>query len=452
MFFLLRLVGITNPPLEVAHNWRQSAVNTIARNFEEIDGNILYPRFDTAGEEDGVSGTEFPLFNYLIFIFNLLFGYAHWYGRLINLVVSSLGVFLFYRIIRDWFNHRLARYAAMVLLTSLWFTFSRKIMPDTFSLSLVMVSMFYGLTYLRDGKLWRLLVYMALMTLGLLSKIPSLTIAAVMALPLLDGGLSLNRKATLIIASILPLVLSAWWYFYWFDHITTGYQLFSMGPGSAEGMKQLIGAPLEMLDNFYFDALKFSGFVLFIIGLIAAIKNRAYNVLGVLLLSMTSFLLFMLQAGYGFSMHEYYTLPFVPTMAFMAGYGLSMIPLATIRSTLVAVIMIEGVANQQHDFFIKDKQRYKLGLEAFLDAHIGEELIVVNGGQNPQLMYFAHRRGWTESSERLSKGHRLKALVRKGAQYLVWDKNVEVSPPSAITARAENEHFVIFDLSPTNRE
>jgi hypothetical protein len=51
VFFILRLVGITNPPLETGHNWRQSLTCMIARNFLEIDNNIAYPRIDMAGEK-----------------------------------------------------------------------------------------------------------------------------------------------------------------------------------------------------------------------------------------------------------------------------------------------------------------------------------------------------------------------------------------------------------------
>ena len=45
-----RLVSIMQPPLEVAYNWRQVTVCMPARNFLEIDPNILFPRIDMAGE------------------------------------------------------------------------------------------------------------------------------------------------------------------------------------------------------------------------------------------------------------------------------------------------------------------------------------------------------------------------------------------------------------------
>ena len=37
LFFLIRLIGITNPPLEIAHNWRQVTGLMVARNYLEID-------------------------------------------------------------------------------------------------------------------------------------------------------------------------------------------------------------------------------------------------------------------------------------------------------------------------------------------------------------------------------------------------------------------------------
>ena len=66
--FLLRLVGITNAPLEVGHNWRQAMTNMVARNFVDHGAHMLYPTIDMAGEKTGIIGAEFPLLNYLIYL------------------------------------------------------------------------------------------------------------------------------------------------------------------------------------------------------------------------------------------------------------------------------------------------------------------------------------------------------------------------------------------------
>jgi hypothetical protein len=92
----------------------------IARNFYETDANILYPRLDNAGNLSGITCTEFPLMNYCIYLFAKVFGWQHWYGRLINLIISSLGVWYFFKIIKRYFSFETAFYAALALLLSSW--------------------------------------------------------------------------------------------------------------------------------------------------------------------------------------------------------------------------------------------------------------------------------------------------------------------------------------------
>lgn len=93
------MIGITNPPLEIGHNWRQVTGLMVSRNYLEVDPNILYPRIDDNNGSTGIIGMEFPSMNYTYFLISKTFGYTHWYGRLINLIISSLGLFFFYKLI-----------------------------------------------------------------------------------------------------------------------------------------------------------------------------------------------------------------------------------------------------------------------------------------------------------------------------------------------------------------
>ncbi|MFM6983581.1 MAG: hypothetical protein ACKOXF_05580, partial [Chitinophagaceae bacterium] len=68
VFFIVRLYGIMFPPLEVSHNWRQTTVTMVARNFTEDGAHLLYPKIDIAGEKSGITGMEFPVLNYLIYL------------------------------------------------------------------------------------------------------------------------------------------------------------------------------------------------------------------------------------------------------------------------------------------------------------------------------------------------------------------------------------------------
>ncbi len=80
----------------------------VARNFYEVNNNIFYPRLDIDGEKTGVTGMEFPVFNYAIYLLSLVFGYEHWYGRLINLLITSIGIYFFYKTIKKYFDEELA--------------------------------------------------------------------------------------------------------------------------------------------------------------------------------------------------------------------------------------------------------------------------------------------------------------------------------------------------------
>ena len=188
LFGVIRLFGITNPPLEVAHAWRQTTVTMAARNFYEVDPNILYPRIDISEDLTGITGMEFPLLNYLIYLVSLLFGYSHWYGRLINLIVTCFGCWYFYKLLKKYFAEQVSFCSTLLLICSIWFSYARKIMPDTFSMSLIIMGMYFGTNYLESAthSIRNLLIYSALTFLGLLSKLPAGFLLSLFALLLLQ--------------------------------------------------------------------------------------------------------------------------------------------------------------------------------------------------------------------------------------------------------------------------
>ena len=220
-----------------------------------------------------------------------------------------------------------------------------------------------------------------------------------------------------------------------------------MGPGISKGFIQLIQTPNQTLNNFYFDALKFSGFALFLFGIFIIIKERIFSLIAIVGLYSLAFFIFMMQAGYGFRIHEYYTLPYIPLMALIAGYGLSKIRKPFWGYLLLSVIVLEGILNQQHDFFIKENHRYKLDLESLVSEIVEkDELVVVNGGENPQMMYFAHRRGWSIDAITLGKKRKIQTLRDEGASYLIWDKHLSSQFHIQLPVLFENEDYVFCDL------
>ena len=446
-FFIIRLVGITHAPLEAAHNWRQSLTNMIARNFYQTQLDLMHPMIDMAGEKSGIIGSEFPFFNFLIYLVALFFGYDHWYGRLINLVISTLGVYFFYRLIREMFNNQQAFHTAIILLFSIWFSFSRKIMPDTFSVSLVIIGMYCSVRYLKSGKWYQLPIAFTLITLGVLCKIPSLSLlAAYVVLPFI-GSIALTRRVGVLLALGLSSVVVYAWYFVWVPHLLETYQFQLYFPKSlGKGFREIVPLWSELLEKFYFSAFwAYSAFVLFLYGSYRLLKSGKRLTLIAFGSITVVFALFIVKTGDVFPTHSYYIIPFVPLMAFVAAMGSSSIPFKW-GVTVLMVIGIESIANQHHDFFVPENQKYKLEAEGIMDTHVPtESLVVLNGGPSPQPFYFLNRKGWNVESAVLTPQY-LDSLQSLGCEYLVLDKNYGDVPKNDLTMVAGTDNYEIFSL------
>lgn len=452
LFLLIRLFGITNPPLEVAHSWRQVTTNMYARNFLQISPNIFYARVDMAGEKTGITAKEFPVFNYSIFLTAKVFGYQHWYGRLINLLISTLGIFFFYRLIKDFVHHETAFWAALVLLFSIWFAYSRKIMPDTFSMSFILAGLFYGLHYLKSQKPGHLLLYFILVALGMLSKIPSAYVLSVFLLPFLNKNILTKNKVIFAIVSFIILFINYLWYFQWVPYIveTYGFEHYPQRT-FAEGWAELQGHWGEVAHRFYFSAFySFMALGLMLAGIALAFLKKEYLLLYILLLTLLPFAVFIVKAGFTFYHHNYYIIPFVPVMALFAGFSLQAIPNKKLSVAAIGIVAIEGIANQQHEFFVKEKDWYRTEFEAVADSIVPQNaLIVIDGGRNPADLYFTNRKGWTYYPERFNRAL-LDSLKDKGCEFYFQNKNYYTNdqeiPTYNLPVVYEGTHLNIYQL------
>ncbi len=426
VFFLIRLLGITNPPLEVAHNWRQTTVTMVARNFLEIDHDIFRPRIDIAGEKTGITGMEFPFLNYLIYLVSTIFGYAHWYGRLINLFFSSWGILVFYELIKKYFEKSTAFKASIILLFSIWFAYSRKIMPDTMAMSFILAAIYFGSNYLdqldHKRKHLNLILSLLLMTLGTLSKLPSAYLLIVFALFIFKKGIPNQRKIIFCITASLCMLLPILWYFYWVPYLveTYGFWHFFMGKSISEGSVEILNHLNKSLANFYEHALKFISFAFFLLGLFCTIIRKNKVLIGIVSLSFFGFVFIILKAGFTFAHHSYYIIPFVPVMALICAYGIDQIKNKKIAFVILIAISLEGILNQQHDFRIHNKDMAILQLEADLNRISNQkDLILINSGDYPTPMYFAHRKGWINNNEIINNENYVSDLKSKGLKFIV---------------------------------
>ena len=451
ILFVIRLVGITHPPLEVNHHWRQVTGLMVARNFSEGQTDFFHPKIDEVGVgthvSSGVIGMEFPLLNGLIAAVSSVFGFDHWYGRLINLLVSSLGLWFFFLVIKKYWSDRLAFYATAILGTSVWFAFSRKTMPDTFSISIAFFSIYFLKKFLDDTKWLYLLSYLVLSGLALLTKIPSAVVLAVVPLMIYFSSISLRKKCMLTLVSLLPIALAVFWYFGWNVMIAKESGMwYNVGEEIPKGWHLFIQESGTVAKHFYFSTLmSYVGIVAFVAGLFFMILKKEKALQLVAGVVSVFFILFALKSGRHFVFQHYYMIPIAPVFSLIAAFALIQLQKKWMSVVFLVAISVESIANQQHDFRIHDRNLYKLELEAILDG-LGssrEDLIVINGEGNPQELYLSHRKGWTCVSTELNDIQYLNALEDAGAKYVVVKPNewVQTIP---LTLVFENEHYRIY--------
>ncbi|MFZ9576093.1 MAG: hypothetical protein ACO291_04280 [Bacteroidia bacterium] len=398
LFFLCRLIGITNPPLELSHNWRQVTGLMVARNFYENECNVFKPCTDETQGKSGIIGMEFPALNALHYLVAKICFYQHWYGRIINLFISSLGLLFFYKlIVISGFTEQHARYAFFFLAVSIWFSFSRKMMPDTFCVSLMLIAIFMIFKYIHTNNVYYILAFIALSTLAALSKIPA-AMYLILVLPIcIAHSCTGNQRLLLMFSMAIPLAAVGFWYFYWNPKLALEYgNWYNSGRSLQTGFTELTSHLNQAAQRFYFDAFSgYAGFLMCITGIILMVYKRFRKALITVILLASIFLVYILKSGYFFYHHNYYIIPFVPVLAFIAAYALTCITSKRIVVTCIIIICIEGILNQQHDFFIKPGEYYKLQAESVMNSvSIQSDKIAVLGSENPQVLYFSHRKGW----------------------------------------------------------
>jgi hypothetical protein len=299
-------------------------------------------------------------------------------------------------------------------------------MPDTFAMSLIIAGIYYGFIFLKSQNpksMWRYaLAFFLLILLGVLAKLPSGYLLIVFVFPIFDASIDSKRKLLFLSLSVFALIPAICWYFYWVPFLveTYGFWHFFMGKSITLGFQEIISHGQATAQKFYDTALKFIGFALFLWGMIKAYQLKEKRIFWILLVTFFSFSLVILKAGYTFPHHSYYIIPFVPVLALLAGYGLSSIDNKKARIFLMTVIAIEGIANQQHDFFLKPSSQQLLNLESDLNQiSQPNDLIAINSGDVPTPMYFAHRKGWIIHQDDLLNDSYLQDLKSKGLKFVV---------------------------------
>ncbi len=460
IFAVVHLPGITTPPID-EHNWRQTDTASVARNFQYESANIFMPRVDIRGQFTGITGMELPVYNYSLFIFNAVFDYQHWHGRLLTLIFGCIGLAYFYGLIKRRYSKSLALFSATVLaFMPLYFLFSKNIQPDILMLTIMLVSIYYAQRYSEKYQDKYFYLSLLLLSLTTLIKIPGLF--AVIPIILIVGkqGIINIFKPKKIIYILLILVLPVVAWYAWSDHLSKTYGMGNYFYGDLSLAKSL---SLALNKSFwrtiadYIIPLPYVAvYLLAFIGLIISIAKKNFLPI-VWFMAFATFLgLFAIKSYY----HNYYALPIVPPLALMVGIALEWIYLAIKKyNKAVAVLFVVCLLASLGIFIVKNvgllysnkvSVRYpELGL--IIDkCTTKDDLIIVNGNVNPAMLYFSNRKGWSLKPSMINEPE-INNYRSIGAKFLLLDRAYIAEPQiknirAVYTTCYEDSSFVIFKI------
>ena len=378
----------------------------------------------------GIIGMEFPLMYYIQGKLGVLFGFHAGIGRLLNVLISTLGLVYFFALVRRFATEKTAFYATLLLMVSCFFMYSRKVMPDTEALAVYLIGIYYFFEALRFGRWKDVLLSFMMLSLGLLLKISVLPLLAFVVFAYVKTS-NEPKKPGVFLIPFLSLIPACIWYFIWnpylADHFGSWYNL---GGGLMDGGKAFLASPFLLLQQLVFHP--FVSYLAFGLCLYGVIRLAKHGVSWAWKLSLPLFLVlfsgYALKSGVIFLTHEYYILPAVPLLAILGGYAIS--TLGKYAWVLMLCISIEAIGNQLYDFKLNSSEAYKLGLGQVAKRYIPTDaLVAINGNSNPQELYLLGRKGWNLSDETLRQKAMVNELTGKGCSYLVINKRTLVGLP-----------------------
>ncbi|MEI6326566.1 MAG: glycosyltransferase family 39 protein [Candidatus Roizmanbacteria bacterium] len=157
-----RSYKLTSPLIEY-HSWRQADTAAVARNFARNGINLLVPRYDDLSSlQSGIANpqgyrmVEFPIYNALIALTNIVvpqLSIVEW-GRIWSIISACVVLWCLYHLTKRAANEWAAIIASIVFATFPFFVFyTRAILPETFGLALVMISVYAISTHVTTKRL-----------------------------------------------------------------------------------------------------------------------------------------------------------------------------------------------------------------------------------------------------------------------------------------------------------
>jgi len=406
LLIILWELGLVFSPIAGNHAWRQASTAAVAHNFALESANIFFPRIGWRMEFSGITGMEFPLYQYVTSLFYFFIPtYFDWPGKLVSFIFSLLLL----REIIITFNK-----IPPVFIFSSYFliievlVLSSRFMPEMFALFLT----FKGWRYYDSKKyLSSLLFYL----FGVLCR-PYLIF---LCIPILWDFLNEYLKHKIInikifSIGIIILFFLYLWYFQWSEYLRLNFGISDRFYGGD-------------YSNFIINLTNFKNYIIFI-------KVLHDNYIHIILLPFLVLGLFkyfdlkkviifiitiigvMGTTGSHVSPHSYYLIAIIPIITYFLSNGFYYYRLE--KTILILVILT--LASNWYNYHPQQKIYDNLSEIQFkLNTLENDEgLVVVESNASPHALHILRSRGWIANASMIRNLDYLKELERKGVKYV----------------------------------
>jgi hypothetical protein len=402
------------------HNWRQTITLMIARDFARHGFPLLHPQVAWIGNQPSdpsYFGAEFSIESVLAALLYKIFGESDVAARSVIVAFSLAGIVCLYDLLERRAGRMAARFAAFIYaLLPYHLFFGRVFMPDVPAITLALAALDLLDRWTDNRKAAYLVGAGVLTALAVLQK-PRMILVAVPALYLfwLAYGKSLPRRGEPYLFALIACLPELGWLIHGLS--MEGH----MAVGAINIPRELFAHHLELwIQSSYlrrivgalaFEAFSPVGLGLAVVGCLLPARNRAVWVARWWIVGGA---LVLLPVPGVIPENLYYLAILLPGGSALAGVALS-----RTRGHFSAIVMVAFAAGAIYSaipLYQPDRMPYDLGI-LLKRLTVPADLLATETGGNPNVLYYADRRGWLLSSE--YDVERVQHLRHAGARYYV---------------------------------
>lgn len=449
---LLRIIHINHPYFEM-YSWREASTAMMAKNLYEGKTTILYPEVNWGGPGPCYQGREFQTVTFIASELYKIFGLKEWVGRAVSIFFGLIGILAFFGIVSEVWDKKRALLSALILsILPGNIYLERSFLPDPAMVSLILLSLYFSIIYIKRKKIAFLIMGSFFGCLGVLTKLNG----AVLGIPFLylfifaikRGFLNKIEIGRLIVILVLILVTVASYYL-WVNHLASTYPPYHFaGAGkflsSFSKLSEWIHHGYFIKELYYLLTRWLWGgpvFFLFFVGItFSPIKVDLFRWLfHFWVLAMV--VQFIVEANH-LVIDAHNALTFNPAAAFFSADVLirikeyykrisSRLGVLLVLSMSIFIILFSSYGEINFSYSKLYYNQYKIGLK--LKEIANEKDLVITLGQNPITIYYSGLNGWLFPPAFVWKDHYkpdygekdaslLEELTKQGADWIVIPK------------------------------